>query len=61
MAANLRPLRFFLRAHRAAGRHPFGFSLHPLPLASGPRSPAARQKTFPLLDFPLYCLRRFPA
>lgn len=30
-AANLRPL--LLRAHRAAGRNPLGFSLHPFPAA----------------------------
>ena len=44
--ASVRPrscgLTIFLRAHRAAGRYPLGFSLHPFPADSGPRSPAAR-------------------
>jgi hypothetical protein len=37
-----RSLTISLRAHRAAGRNPLGFSLHPFPAASDPRSPAAR-------------------
>ena len=58
-AANLPPLVSFCFKNRA-GRHRFGFSLHPRSRSSsGPRSPAARQDDVPpSCTFPLCCLRR---